>query len=307
MSQKVYDVVAIGHALVDIRFVVTRFAGPDEEAPIISQTRGTGGSAANVAIGVSRLGGRSAVIVKIGLDSFGRMIIDELMKEKVDVSGVKISLNETGFSVVIIDEEGKIVMYGFKGAAEELGPGDLEVNLIGAAKFVHIASLRLDTSLRAAEEAKKNGAVVSWDPGRRLSEKGIDYFKELIGKVDIVLVNRKEAKNLTGIEDYREAARAIRRLGPRLVVIKRGQEGVYALSDEGEYDIPAYRVEKPVDTTGAGDAFASGLLMGLSRGYELRKALIYGNAVAALKVQRLGSHNVPSHEEVIRFIWEHGL
>lgn len=307
MSQKVYDVIAIGHALVDIRFVVTRFAGADEEASIISQTRGTGGSAANVAIGVSRLGGRSAVMVKIGLDSFGRMIIDELMKERVDVSGVKVSLNETGFSVVIIDKEGKISMYGFKGAAEELSPADIDVNLLGATKFVHIASLRLDTSIRAAEEAKKNGAVVSWDPGRRLSEKGLDYFKELIGKVDIVLVNRKEAKNLTGMEDYREAARMIKSLGPRLVVIKRGHEGVYALSDEGEFDIPAYRVEKPVDTTGAGDAFASGLLMGLSRGYDLRKALVYGNAVAALKVQRLGSHNVPSHEEVVKFIWEHSL
>jgi len=64
MNEKTCDVVTVGHILVDIRFIVNRFAGPDEEASILSQTRGTGGSAANVAIGVSRLGGRSAVIAK---------------------------------------------------------------------------------------------------------------------------------------------------------------------------------------------------------------------------------------------------
>lgn len=299
-ANKVYDVVAVGHVLVDIRFVVNKFAGPDEEAQIISQTRGTGGSAANVAIGVSRLGGRSALIAKVGLDSFGRMAIDELMKEGVDVSGVKVSFNETGFSVVIIDTEGRVAMYGFKGAAEELGPEDVDIGILGKAKAVHIASLRLDTSLRAACAAKGSGAIVSWDPGRRLSERGIDYFAELLKCVDIVLVNRREARNLTGKEDYAEAARVISERGPSIVIVKKGGEGVYALSGGVSYEIPAYRVDKPVDTTGAGDAFAAGLLMAIVRGYELRKALMYGNAVAALKVQRLGSHNVPYYEEVAR-------
>mgnify|MGYP001626138419 CR=1 FL=1 len=304
MSEKIYDVVAVGHILVDIRFIVNRFAGPDEEAAIISQTRGTGGSAANVAIGVSRLGGRSAIIAKIGLDSFGRIAIEELMKENVDVSGVRVSFKDTGFSIVIIDNEGKIAMYGFKGAAEELEPEEVDVNIIRKARAVHIASLRIDTSVHAASIAKKHGSIVSWDPGRRLSEKGLDYFKELLKHVDIVLVNRKEAKNLTSLEDYKEAARQLSKYGPRVVIVKRGSEGVYALMNETEYDIPAFKVEKTVDTTGAGDAFASGLLLGLIKGYDPRKALLYGNAVAALKIQRLGSHNVPSHEEVVKYIWE---
>ncbi|MEM0368720.1 MAG: carbohydrate kinase family protein [Desulfurococcaceae archaeon] len=304
MNDKIYDVVTVGHILVDIRFIVSRFAGPDEEASIISQTRGTGGSAANVAIGVSRLGGKSAIIAKIGLDSFGRIAIEELMKENVDVSGVRVSFKDTGFSVVIIDNEGKIAMYGFKGAAEELEPEEVDVNLLRKAKAVHIASLRVDTSIHAASTAKKHDSIVSWDPGRRLSEKGLDYFRELLKYVDIVLVNRKEARNLTGLDDYKEAARIISENGPPIVVVKRGGEGVYALIRGTEYDIPAFKVEKPVDTTGAGDAFASGLLLGLIKGYDPRKALLYGNAVAALKIQRLGSHNVPSHEEVVKYIWE---
>jgi ribokinase len=308
VSEEKYDVVAVGHGLVDIRFIVDRFVGPDEEARIINQTRGVGGSAANVAIDVSRLGGRSAVIIKVGLDGFGRLIIDGLMRERVDVSGVRVCIGDTGFTIVIIDRDGKIIMYGFKGSAEKLEPKDIDENIISKGKYLHIASLRLDTSIEAARKAKEYGLKTSWDPGRVLSLKGIDYFKELIKYVDIVLVNRIEAKNLTGIEDYRVAARKIIDYGAWLVVVKRGPEGIYAVtSDDKEYDFPAFPVERVIDTTGAGDAFAAGLLLGLSRGYTLRKALIYGNAVAALKTARLGSHNVPSHEEVVKYIWEHEL
>ncbi len=308
MSKEEYDVVAIGHGLVDIRFIVDRFVGPDEEARIINQTRGVGGSAANVAIDVSRLGGRSAVIIKVGLDGFGRLIIDGLMREKVDVSGVRVCIGDTGFTIVVIDRNGKIIMYGFKGSAEKLEPKDIDENIISRGKYLHIASLRLDTSIEAAKKAKEYGLKTSWDPGRVLSLKGIDYFKELVKYIDIVLVNRIEARNLTSIEDYRVAAKKIIEYGPWLVVIKRGSEGIYAVTSDGkEYDFPAFPVEKVIDTTGAGDAFAAGLLLGLSRGYTLRKALIYGNAVAALKTTRLGSHNVPRHEEVVKYIWEHEL
>ncbi len=306
--EKEFDVLTVGHGLIDIRFIVEKFAGPDEESSILRQTRGVGGSAANVAIDVSRLGGRSSTIVKVGLDGFGRIVIDELMREKVDVSGVKVCIGDTGFTIVIIDGSGKIIMYGYKGAAEKLLPTDIDEQLVSKAKTIHIASLRKDTSIQAAKLAKNYDAKVSWDPGRRLSLMGIDYFKDLLQYVDIVLVNRNEARNLTGINDYKEAANHILEYGPQIVVVKRGAEGIYAKTKKGEeYDFPAFPVEKVVDTTGAGDAFASGLLLGLVRGYNLRKALIYGNAVAALKTTRLGSHNVPGHDEVIKYIWEHQI
>ncbi len=306
--EKEFDVLTVGHGLIDIRFIVEKFAGPDQESSILRQTRGVGGSAANVAIDVSRLGGRSSTIIKVGLDGFGRIVIDELMREKVDVSGVKVCIGDTGFTVVIIDSSGRIAMYGYKGAAEKLLPTDIDEQLISRAKVVHIASLRKDTSLQAAKIAKKYNALVSWDPGRRLSLMGLDYFKDFLQYVDIVLVNRNEARNLTRISDYKQAANQILEHGPKIVVIKKGAEGVYAKTINGEeYEFPAFPVEKVVDTTGAGDAFAAGLLLGLVRGYNLRKALIYGNAVAALKTTRLGSHNVPGHDEVIKYIWDHQI
>ncbi len=304
-SSKDLDVVTVGHVLMDIRFVVDRFASPDEEAAIKHQTRNVGGCAANVAIGVKKLGGRSGAIAKIGFDSFGRAVMEELMREGVDVSGIRIGMGPTGFSIVIIDSKGKIAIYGFKGVAEELHPSEIDEALIARAKFVHIASLRIDTSITAAELAKKHGAKVSWDPGRRLSQLGLEKLSELVKKVDIVLVNEEECFNLTHERDYKKGARIIKDLGPSLVVVKRGAKGIYSLSDEFEAEMPALPVDRVIDTTGAGDAFAAGLLMGLCRGYRLKRALIYALAVASLKVTRLGSHAIPSHEETVRYLWEH--
>ena len=296
------NVVSIGHTLADIRFVVNEFVGPDQEGVILKQSRGAGGSAANVAIDMRRLGLRSGIIAKVGLDSFGRLIVDELMKEGVDVSGLKVGFDETGFTIVVINGKGETAMYGFKGVA-----GELYATIIERAKFVHIASLRIDTSFRAATIAKDMDKKVSWDPGRVLSMKGIRKLGALIRLVDIVLVNERECMNLTGKGDYRIGAEEIRDLGPELVVIKRGARGVYVLGDEVNKEFPAYVVPNPIDTTGAGDAFAAGLLAGFSRKYDLERSITYALAVASLKVRRLGSHEIPTHEDVMEFLHEHNL
>jgi ribokinase len=302
-----YDLVTVGHALVDIRIVVDRFPAPDEEAVVLSQTWGAGGSAVNTAIDGSRLGLRTAVIAKIGFDSFGRIIVDELLREGVDISGLRVSsTGRTGFTIVVIDRDGNIVMYGFKGVAEELDPSEVDNEIISTARYVHIASLRLDTSLKVAEIARKASAKISWDPGRVLAKKGLKELEKMIKSVDIVLVNKVEASSITGldIDKYRESAKILKDLGPELVVVKLGSRGVYAFGDGVDEEVPAVKVDRVVDTTGAGDAFAAGLIAGILRGYSLRKALLYANAVAALKITKLGSHEAPTHKEVVEYIWE---
>jgi len=306
MLNRDVDVVTLGHALVDIRIVVDEFPGVDRESPVVEQSWGAGGSAVNVAIGVTRLGMRSAIIAKVGFDSFGRIVVDELLKENVDISGLRICFDQTGFTIVAINKRGDIVMYGYKGAAEKLEPRDLSEYAISRARWIHIASLRLDTTLHAIELARKHGLTISWDPGRVLAMKGLEVLRSIVEKVDFVLANEVEVQLLTGHSDYRDAADKLLDIGARVVVVKRGAHGVFVKSPEFTGEIPAYRVDKVVDTTGAGDAFAAGLITGLLRGYSLRKAVQYANAVAALKVSRLGSHAVPRHDEVVTFIWERG-
>ncbi|MGC9148999.1 MAG: carbohydrate kinase family protein [Sulfolobales archaeon] len=303
-EKKSIDVIAVGHALVDIRIQVREFPAPDQESPILRTKWGAGGSAVNVSIAVKRLDMKSGIIAKIGFDSFGRIIVDELLKEGVDIRGLRVSWQDTGFTIVAIDPSGDITMYGYKGSAEDLSPMEIDEDLIRESKHLHVASLRIDTSLRALEIAKSYGLATSWDPGRVLSRKGLTELRKILGLTDIVLLNRQEAHYMTNEEDYKKAAEIIREAGPNIVVVKLGKDGSYILSKESAEYIPAFQVKNPVDTTGAGDAYAAGFITSLLRGYNLRKAALYASAVAALKIMRLGSHEVPSHEEVINFIWD---
>lgn len=303
-AAKDIDVVAIGHALVDLRFTVDRFASPDEEADIVEQSTGPGGSAINTALVVSQLGGKSAVISKVGFDAFGRQVVEELIKYKVDISGIKVCFGSTGFSVLMIDKHGSIVLYSYKGCAEKLEPDEIDEKLIGRGKFIHIASLRPDTSLRAAIKAKELDAVVSWDPGRRLSMVGIKALRNLLRMVDMVELNSRECANLTGLKNPVECAQEIVKAGPTTVIVKMGSRGLYALSEDFTGYMPAFSVDKVRDSTGSGDTFAASLLYRLSKGDKLKDALIYAQAVAALKVTMLGAHAIPPLEEIGRFLQE---
>jgi len=295
---KQLDIVAVGHALVDIRIIVDKLPGPDEEADIREESRGAGGSAVNVAIDAARLGGRSGIVAKIGFDQFGRIVYEELWRNKVDLRGLRISpQGETGFSIVVITRSGDIAIYGHKGVADDLEPGEVDADLISDAKTVHIASLRLDTSIRAAQLARQVNAIVSWDPGRRLAQLGLERLSPLLRYVDVVFLNQIEAKAMTGREPL-EAAKAIARHGPRHVVVKMGEKGALYYGVEGQKHIEPYPAPRVVDTTGAGDAFAAATLLRIAQGADILKALQYASLVAALKVSRLGSHNVPSEKEV---------
>lgn len=296
------DVVTIGHILMDMRVLVDEFATPDKEATVYDIKYGAGGSAANTAVGVVRLGKKASVIAKVGMDNFGRLVLEEVMTKGVDISGVKIKVGgDTGFTIVLINSHGEIIMYGYKGVSEELLPDDIKRELIEKARHVHIASLRIDTTVYAAKIARKLGKKISWDPGRKIARLGLEKLAEIIGLSNIVLLNEKEAEEMTGYRDYQKAARAIKKYGAEIVVVKRGAKGVYALGPGCEIELPAYKV-KAVDTTGAGDSFAAGLIVSLLEGKELREALEFANATAALKVTRLGAQVIPTRDEVEVFL-----
>ncbi|MEM4825163.1 MAG: hypothetical protein QXJ64_02975 [Thermosphaera sp.] len=128
------------------------------------------------------------------------------------------SKGQTRFIIVVVDRNGDIIMYGYKGVAEELGSGDIVDDMIANAIYIHIANLRVDTSLRVVETARKSNIAVTWGPGRVLSTRGIRELESLIKQVNIIAFNSKEAALLTGLkpEEYREVANTIKSLGPEL-------------------------------------------------------------------------------------------
>lgn len=148
----------------------------------------------------------------------------------------------------------------------------------------------------------------------------IDHKKEsllrLIKEVDLFVVNDTEAKALSGERNVIKAARTLRRYGPRLIVIKKGENGVLFYSDRFMFSFPAYPIEEVVDPTGAGDTFAGGLMGYLSKAKKLdektlKKALIYATTLASFNVEGFGTDRTAPltlpkvhkrMKELIRFI-----
>ena len=292
---------SVGHILSDMRVRVNEQTGIDSFSQISDLSYGVGGSAANVAIGMTRLGGLCTLVGKVGLDTTGRMVVDDLLREKVPVGHVEADLvKRTGLTIIIIRKGGEISMYGDKGAAEELRPEDVLGIQPKGCDSLHVASLRMDTSLAAAEICGKAGLFVSFDPGREMAAMGIENVRPIFPHLSLLLLNLREAAALTSVDTPEGAASALRRAGVPNVIVKMGRRGAFFSGVVGEFHVPAREV-KAVDSTGAGDAFATGLLFSLGKGEGYREALDFASAVAALKVVKLGSHEMPTLAEAEEF------
>jgi len=299
------DLVTIGHVLMDIRIFVGEFPKADEEAKTDRLSLGGGGSAANVAVGASRLGVKSGFIGSIGFDTFGRVLLEELEHEGVDVAHVKVDTStSSGLTVIAINNKGQVIMFGYTGASDKLFPSDLNKEYISSSEHVHITGLSFDTALAAAEIAKKANVTVSFDPGRLMSKMGLKRLLPLLHYVDQILLNQEEARELTGVIELEKAAKAIIKSGPKMVIIKRGPDGVFAMNHSKSFSVPAYPV-KVVDTTGAGDAFSAGFITAQLEGKNFEDSVEFANATANLKITRVGARALPSRKAVERFLKEH--
>lgn len=299
------DLVTIGHVLMDIRIFVGEFPKADEEAKTDKLSLGGGGSAANVAVGASRLGVKSGFIGSIGFDTFGRVLLEELEHEGVDVAHVKVDTStSSGLTVIAINNKGQVIMFGYTGASDKLFPSDLNKEYISSSEHVHITGLSFDTALAAAKIAKKANVTVSFDPGRLMSKMGLKRLLPLLHYVDQILLNQEEARELTGVIELEKAAKAIIKSGPKMVIIKRGPDGVFAMNHSKSFSVPAYPV-KVVDTTGAGDAFSAGFITAQLEGKNFEDSVEFANATANLKITRVGARALPSRKAVERFLKEH--
>ncbi|HLH74134.1 MAG TPA: PfkB family carbohydrate kinase, partial [Chloroflexota bacterium] len=159
-----------------------------------------------------------------------------------------------------------------------------------------------ETVLAAIDLAHRAGALVSFDPNVRLrlwdAETCRRTLRQLLPRCDVVLPGADEAELLTGESDPERAGQEIHRLGPRLVLVKRGPEGAMAVSDDGVIRVPALHLERVVDPVGAGDGFAAGFLSGQLRGWDLRESMRLGAIVGAAAMSVSGDvEGLPTWEE----------
>ncbi|AFJ45263.1 sugar kinase [Shimwellia blattae] len=308
MSQTL-DVITIGEAMA---MFVAAESGPLAEA--CHFTKRAAGAELNVATGLARLGHRVCWISRVGNDSFGRFIIDHLEKEGIDTRGVTLDDRyPTGFQLKSKAENGTdpIVEYFRKGsAASHLSCDDFNSACFSAARHLHlsgVAAALSATSLEllhfAARTMRAAGKTISFDPNLRPSlwrsqQEMVTQLNKLARQADWVLPGLREGEILTGRSTPEGIADFYLDQGVQIVVIKTGPEGAWyktAQGDKGRVD-PFY-VANVVDTVGAGDGFAVGVISALLEGKPLPQAVRRGNKIGSLAIQVIGdSEGLPTRE-----------
>jgi fructokinase len=271
------DVFCLGEALVDLLPTAT---GPLEDVP--SFERHPGGAPANVAIGLARLGRRSALIGVVGDDPFGRFVAKALASEGVDVSQLYLAAGvKTGLAFVSLDDAGRPRFYAPGNTAAELLLSAEQTSQIPFARgrIAHFSTalLRSESSRAATfdfvERARAHGLVLAFDPNLRLhhlsdtAPLALDVAR-LLPEMDVVKLSEEEISFVTGRDEPAAAARALIDRGATLAVVTRGALGaVWAARLESgvEGGLVETRPAKLVDTTGAGDGFHAALLDALAR------------------------------------------
>jgi fructokinase len=269
-----FDVIALGEALVDF---LPRQTGA-KVRDVDTWIKCLGGAPANVLVGVSRLGGKSAMCGVTGEDEFGHFIAEELGREGVDVTHLRFTTEgKTGIGFVSLTATGErsFLFYRHQAAEFQLCLADIDHAFLASGKVLHLGtnSLLLPTareaSLAASGAGKARGQIVSCDPNLRLHlwkepAQLRALLDQLFPNCAIVKLSDEEAEFVTSEKEPARALRALRAMGVVLPVVTQGPAGATALVQQTIVTVPAPKVTV-VDTTGAGDGFMAGLLSELTK------------------------------------------
>ena len=307
------DVVTFGEAML---LLMADQPGPLED--INTFHKRTAGAETNVAIGLARLGLKVGWSSRLGTDMMGRYLLKAMSAEGIDCSRVALDPSHpTGFMFKgrVSDGSDPAVQYHRRGsAASHMAASDIDVNWVLSARHLHatgvfagVSAATLDLVRQSMALMRTGGRSISFDPNLRPSlwatpELMRDTVNELAALADWVLPGLEEGRLLTGEQSAPAIARFYRRLGASVVVVKLGAEGAYYDSETaGSGHVPAYPVAEVVDTVGAGDGFAAGVISALLEGLTLHQAVQRGAWTGACAIQVQGdSEGLPTREQLVQ-------
>ena len=305
------DAVTIGEAMA--MFVATQTGELTDVEQFIKRVAG---AELNVATGLARLGLKVGWVSRVGNDSFGRFIVKSLEKEGIDAQGVtQDGRYATGFQLKSKVENGTdpIVEYFRKGsAASHLSVADYHADYFASARHLHLSGVAAALSAssyelldHAAATLKAQGKTISFDPNLRpvlwkSEEEMVEKLNRLAFRADWVLPGLKEGMILTGESTPEGIADFYLNKGVKAVVLKTGADGAWFKTANGEQGaVAAVKVENVVDTVGAGDGFAVGVISALLEGKTLLQAVAQGNKIGSLAIQVQGdSEGLPTRAEL---------
>lgn len=297
----VIDCLGMGIIPYDLLFNVAKFPGPGKKIDANGFFMQGGGPVPNVVIGLSRLGFKTALIAVVGDDPFGKISIDEIIKEGVEHRFIIVKKQPSALAAGWI-EDGSGQRTLVLSREIFVKPGDIKTSTYPVPRIIHLDGRDMPATLKLARWAKKMGVTVSFDIGSMRND-----VSAVFGYVDHLVVADGYAFPFTGTRTGKAAIKKLARLCAGTIVVTegiKGSTGYERLSgNHGQLAFqPAYRV-KNVDTTGAGDCYHTGYLYGLLKGLNLSERMKLGSAAAALKCTKPGARSgIPTGPELRRFM-----
>ena len=258
----------------------------------------SGGSAANTIVGLASFGASTAFIGRVKDDSLGNVFAHDIRAAGAAFDTAPSADGPpTGRCYVLVTPDGERTMHTFLGAAQDLHPRDIDDDAIASAAITYLEGYLWDPP--HAKEAFRKAAAIAHQAKRLVAlslsdafcvDRWRDEFLHLIrsGTVDLLFCNEAEVRSLYQTADFDTAVAALRG-DARRAVVTRSAKGCIVIEGPQEIEVPAYPVDRVVDTTGAGDLFAAGFLFGMARGYGYERAARLGALAAAEVISHLGA------------------
>ena len=311
------DVVGIGNAIVDVlshtddQFLddhglvkgSMQLIDADRANSLYSEmtasTEICGGSAANTVAGVAALGGDAAYIGKVADDALGDTFANDLRATNVAYRTERlIDGLPTARSMILVTPDAQRTMNTFLGASNLLAPADVDEDLISSAQYTYLEGYLWD--LEDAKEAFRHAMRMAHQHNRKVAltlsdafcvDRFREEFKELVRTVDLLFANEAEICSLYEVDEFDDALQAVRAAGT-MAALTRSEKGSLLMNGDEVHLIDAVAGVKVVDTTGAGDLYAAGVLAGLTQGRGLGECGHMGSIAAAEVISHMGARPV---------------
>jgi ribokinase len=300
-----YDIVTIGSAVMDVFLRSSLFqlgkplpAGGKVEVEELFLASGGGGT--NTAAGFARLGLKTACIARFGDDLFGQFVQQELAKEKFDQKYLMVRKGDrTDYSTILVYPDGSRVILVHRGKTR-IDEAIFPWQALEETKWLYLASLEGNVDLldKVVERASQKGIKIALNPGSRELRQHAKLLA-LFTKVEALILNREEASLFTGEKEENQILAKISQLGPKIVVVTNGRKGAHLFSQGKHLFSEAFKTQT-VDELGAGDAFSSGFVSGLVKGFPLENCLKLGMANGASVVTQIGGKTALLRENEIQ-------
>jgi len=291
------EVVVYGSTALDIYGSIERLPETEENMYVEETGRYPGGMGANVAVALARLGVPTAFVGKIGSDHPSGLLLENLHKNNVDISNVTIARLNSLQTLILTAGEGKrwLLTLGSPSAAMSLtSPTEIDWNMARESRIIYIGEVFIEVASVLASFAEAQGKTVVYRPGTPYLRLGVEKIHDVLEHTDIFILNHVGWTILqeTSKEKLETPADLLKH-GPLTVIVTRGSEGCEVYTREERFTMPiphGLRSRfKIVDPTGAGDSFSAGVIKGLLEGWNLKKAISYGQVAAIITCSRLGA------------------